>query len=421
MRKGLSDVAVEGVLRRKVQDWLASIEDKDLANYLKDKIVVAGGSIASLMMGEPVNDFDIYFTCRDASIRAAYYYLSRFVKNPSRSYRKCGAKMWVEVIASNTEFGHRGKVVQVDENGVMRLKGHTRNEPDEFVDGPGCPRHDKDWPQEGRANIVVKSAGGAGGDAEREAAEGADPEQAQKYQYFEMVPDTTAATTYAQDITEGLGNDEEIRLAAQLCDTDTPARKDIESENAGVTMARLAEEFVSNEIPPKAAGPKALNKYRPVFLSSNAVTLTDGVQLIIRFTGAPAEIIKNFDFVHTTCYWQSGKNEEGQPGKLNINIPAVRSMMSRKLKYVGSRYPLCSLVRTRKFVDRGWSAPASVFIKAMWQCKQLDWNNLVTWQDQLTGMDAAYFTEILNILARDKKAGKSVDGTYVVELIDRMM
>jgi len=62
-----------------------------------------------------------------------------------------------------------------------------------------------------------------------------------------------------------------------------------------------------------------------------------------------------------------------------------------------------------------------VFIKAMWQCKALDWDNLATWQDQLTGMDAAYFSQILNILARDKEAGKSVDGTYVVELIDRMM
>lgn len=420
MRKGLSDVAVEGVLRRKVQDWLASIEDKDLANYLKDKIVVAGGSIASLMMGEPVNDFDIYFTCRDASIRAAFYYLSRFVKNPSQSYKKCGAKMWVEVIADNTEFGHRGRVVQVNSSGVMVIKGR-KHEPDEFVTGPKCPQYDGPRLQEGRAHIVVKSAGGAGGDAEAEAAAGDDPDQAQAYQYFELVPDATVAATYAQDITAALGNDEEIKLAAQLCDTDTPAHKDIESDDAAVTMAKLAEEFAANEIPPKAAGAKALNKYRPVFLSSNAVTLTDGVQLVIRFTGAPEEIIKNFDFVHTTCTWQSGEDENGQKGKLHINVPALRSMMSRKLKYVGSRYPLCSLVRTRKFVDRGWSAPASVFIKAMWQCKALDWDNLATWQDQLTGMDAAYFSQILNILARDKEAGKSVDGTYVVELIDRMM
>lgn len=420
MHQGLSDVAIEGVIRRKVQDWLASIEDKALADYLRDKVVVAGGSIASLMMGEPVNDFDIYFTCRDASIRAAYYYLSRFVKNPSRSYRKCGAKMWVEVIDDKAEFGHRGKVVQVND-GVMVLKGSTRNEPDEFVEGPGCPAHATARPQHGRANIVVKSAGGAGGDAQLEAATDADPDQAQTYQYFEMVPDATVAATYAQEVTAALGNDDEVRLAAQLCDTDTPARNGIESDNAGVTMAKLAEEFVSNEIPPKAAGAKALSKYRPVFLSSNAVTLTDGVQLIIRFTGAPEEIIKNFDFVHTTCTWQSGKNAEGQAGKLNTNVAAIRSMMSRKLKYVGSRYPLCSLVRTRKFVSRGWSAPASVFIKAMWQCRQLDWDNLATWEDQLTGMDAAYFSQILNILARDKEAGKSVDGTYVVELIDRMM
>ena len=110
------------------------------------------------------------------------------------------------------------------------------------------------------------------------------------------------------------------------------------------------------------------------------------------------------------------------PGsKITVNEDALMSMLSRKLKYCGSKYPLCTLMRTRKFVGRGWTAPASVFVKAMHQCMQLDWNKISTWEDQLIGMDAAYFTQIIEILRGEQAKGKTIDGTYVVELIDRMM
>ena len=88
---------------------------------------------------------------------------------------------------------------------------------------------------------------------------------------------------------------------------------------------------------------------------------------------------------------------------------------------MGSRYPLCSLIRKRKFVVRGWKAPASVFIKPMIQCTRLDWNKIETWRDQLTGVDTAYFQEIINILQRDQAEGKQIDAAYVIALIDRLV
>ncbi|MFQ8776895.1 MAG: hypothetical protein ACLR78_04965 [Roseburia sp.] len=56
-------------------------------------------------------------------------------------------------------------------------------------------------------------------------------------------------------------------------------------------------------------------KYRPRFITSNAITLTDKVQLVIRFYGEVEEIHKNYDFAHCTCAWSSWDNELFLPEK----------------------------------------------------------------------------------------------------------
>ena len=40
-------------------------------------------------------------------------------------------------------------------------------------------------------------------------------------------------------------------------------------------------------------------KYRPVFLSQNAITLSDRMQIVIRFHGLPNQIHDNYDFVQS--------------------------------------------------------------------------------------------------------------------------
>lgn len=432
MQKGLSLIAAEGVIKRKVQAWLASIDDAALRDFLKDKIIVAGGSVASLLMGEDVNDFDIYFTCRDAALRCAYHYVKRYAANPPMNKRGIPCRMWVEVVYPH-HFGPdgtlrhaTGDVVQVNDEGVMVVKSRdTSSHLQEFVEGPGSPavvyEHDSD---QGRVRIMIKSAGVLNTDT---AAE----DKTYEYQYFESRPVHQAADYAKQEAGKAHASEEDKQADAVLAATDDdeldPAlaaqlydatEGDIGTPDLGNTeLVALAEDFAKANTPPKQTGPgaPAKNKYRPIFMSGNAITLSDRVQLIVRFYGSPARIISNFDFVHTTCYWTSVS------GKITVNEDALMSMLSRKLKYCGSKYPLCTLMRTRKFVGRGWTAPASVFVKAMHQCMQLDWNKISTWEDQLIGMDAAYFTQIIEILRGEQAKGKTIDGTYVVELIDRMM
>ena len=153
-------------------------------------------------------------------------------------------------------------------------------------------------------------------------------------------------------------------------------------------------------------------KYRPVFLSTNAITLSQKIQLVIRFYGDPANIHENYDFLHCTNYWTSWDR------KVVTNSGALEALLAKELRYVGSKYPLCSVVRMRKFIARGWTVNAGQILKMCMQLNALDMGDLSVLQDQLTGMDVAYFMQVINELK--KKDSANVDQAYLIEIIDRM-
>jgi hypothetical protein len=166
----------------------------------------------------------------------------------------------------------------------------------------------------------------------------------------------------------------------------------------------------------KKDGDAPKESYRPVFLSSNAITLSDKIQIIMRFYGPPEEIHTNFDFVHCTNYWYSGDR------KLCLNKDALASILTKELRYVGSLYPLSAMMRIRKFYRRGWWLSAGQQLKIAWQINSLELDNMEVLQEQLMGMDYAYFAELLEILHANKKSnpGLNIDQTYVCAIVDRM-
>lgn len=188
------------------------------------------------------------------------------------------------------------------------------------------------------------------------------------------------------------------------------------------------EQFVEANVPDRdggvtegldSVGLEAAEKnkppYRPVFLSANAISLSGKVQLIVRFFGNPEEIHANYDFVHCTCYWKSWDNE------LVLPAAALEAMLARELIYVGSKYPLCSIIRTRKFIQRGWSINAGQYLKMFFQLNTLNLTDLKVLEDQLIGVDSAYFLQLIDRLkAADEKEPGKVDSTYIVSIIDRI-
>lgn len=337
--RGLKAKTIKGILRRKFDDFLASIEDENVRSLVADNSIITGGSIASLLIGEKVNDYDVYFTDKRTTEAVAHYYVEQFKKNPPPRHKSTGNDIPISV--------------RVEDDGTEEYETHYKD-PDTGEWHPVTKTRRKP----GRVKIVVKSVGVAG--------ESGDDG---KYEYFEADPDADAitATTYV--------------------------------ENA----MKIAQDIEGDGLP----------KYRPVFLSSNAITLSHDMQLILRFYGDPEEIHENYDFVHCTNYWTSHNNN------LTLQPAALECLLSRELRYQGSRYPVCSLFRIRKFIERGWSINAGQILKACMQVAKLDLEDTNVLEEQLTGVDAAYFAEIIKKL-REKFPDGQTPSAYLLEVIDRM-
>lgn len=157
-------------------------------------------------------------------------------------------------------------------------------------------------------------------------------------------------------------------------------------------------------------------KYSPKFLTSNAISLTGKIQLVIRFYGEPDKIHDNYDFVHCTNYWTSWTR------KVLLKLEAIEAIINKELIYVGSKYPLCSIVRTRKFINRGWTINAGQYLKMCMQLNELDLKNVQVLEDQLVGVDSTYFKMLINALEEKQKSDNDfkVSSSYVATIVDKI-
>jgi hypothetical protein len=225
-----------------------------------------------------------------------------------------------------------------------------------------------DWRGNDRVQIVAKSAGIAKDDSKNAVGE---------YKYFETVADEQGS----EYVSRVMDNPEEI--------------EDVH-EDTSIEAKRV----------------EAKGDFRPVFLSGNAITLSDKIQVVLRFFGTPDEIHENYDFVHCTSYYQNWDST------LVLRPAALEAILAKELRYVGSKYPICSLVRLRKFITRGWRINAGQVLKMAMQVSELDLTDIKVLQDQLTGVDTAYFVQLIERLK--EKDPEKVNTAYLVEIIDRM-
>lgn len=153
-------------------------------------------------------------------------------------------------------------------------------------------------------------------------------------------------------------------------------------------------------------------KYRPIFLSENAITLSDKVQLVVRFFGEARELHENYDFAHAMCWFDYDKYDLVAPHE------ALESMLSKTLIYKGSLYPIASLFRTRKFLARGWRISAGQMLKIIFQVSKLNLEDRAVLREQLIGVDQAYMTQLLSAIEANKS--NRIDSVYIANLIDEI-
>lgn len=224
-----------------------------------------------------------------------------------------------------------------------------------------------------RVRIRIQSAGVAG------------EEGGSNYQYFEMLDSESGAREAEEFI--------------------TAAMQDAQRNTSGLDEEPAAKLEVEGEGKPE-------KRYRVIFITDNAITLANKVQIVIRFHGEPEEIHKNYDFAHCTCWWSSWDK--------NLTLPpaALEAILAKELRYQGSLYPICSVIRTRKFLAQGWTINAGQYLKMCWQISKLDLTDIKVLTDQLVGVDAAYWFQLIGILQTIDL--KSVDASYVATIIDRI-
>ena len=161
---------------------------------------------------------------------------------------------------------------------------------------------------------------------------------------------------------------------------------------------------------------KENKKYFPVFISSNAITLSDKIQLVVRFYGEPSEIHDTYDFEHTKAYFDFGKNE------LVIPERVWELTVNKTLIYSGSKYPVASLFRIRKFINRGWNINAGQILKIAMQVSELDLMDIRVLEDQLIGVDSLYFMNMIEQFRRKQIADPefSLTPDYVLSIVDKV-
>lgn len=286
-------------LNAKLKDWLKNIDDEKIRGIVAENVIVTGGALVSLLTGEPVNDYDVYFRTQEACLAVTEYYVAK----------------WNEK--------HQDKPVLV--------------------------RHDKET---GRIDCFVSSKGIA----------------------------------------------------------------DENEKNGSVIAYDFDSEDVVGEETQSGAESEEKGKYRPRFITSNAITLSDKIQLVCRFYGEIEDIHRNFDFAHCTCAWSSWDNA------LSLPVKALECIINKELYYVGSKYPLCSIIRTRKFIERGYHINAGQYVKMCMQLNNLDLKNVKVLEDQLTGVDTTYFQMMIGAIQErmDETGAEKVDDQYVIELLNKL-
>lgn len=151
--------------------------------------------------------------------------------------------------------------------------------------------------------------------------------------------------------------------------------------------------------------------YQLKFASQNAISLSDDIQIVTRFSGTPEEIHKTFDFIHATNYFTFNDG-------LVTNLPAMESLISKDLKYQGSHYPLTSIIRIKKFLKRNWTINAGELLKIMFQISEYNLKDVEVLEEQLIGVDIAYFDKLIDII-RGVPSNK-ITPNYLNTIIDRV-
>ena len=194
-------------------------------------------------------------------------------------------------------------------------------------------------------------------------------------------------------------------LAYYIGDRDISIKEEIMENIMGEEELRITA-FVSG---------RGIYREPGMVITSNAISLREKgikpVQLITRFYGSIEEVMRYYDFAHTKNWYDYNLDY------LHLDKMALISLMSKSLHYAGSLYPLCSVMRIRKFMKRGWSITVGQMLKMQFQLQKIDLNDVEGLTEQLIGVDSLYALEFIGRL-NDATDSERADAGYLATLLD---
>ena len=142
---GMKSSTIKLVLKQKLDDMLKSILDKKVVDAIKADVIVSGGAIASMLAGEKINDYDLYFRTRETARLVAKYYVDLFNLTNSLSttaMRSCNPQIKDEMRFNVKGIEENRIVIFMQSSGVASEKQieydyfESRSEvsADEFMD-----------------------------------------------------------------------------------------------------------------------------------------------------------------------------------------------------------------------------------------------------------------------------------------------
>lgn len=358
---------INAVITKKINDWLDSIEDDVLVNKIKNDIIVTGGCITSMLLNEPVNDFDIYFKTKESLKLISEYYVNEFNRNNNGKTNRLSHPLHAWVLD--------GEDVERWKEDKISLSSFAFNYKDmKYKDVKEWSYSEENEEDKEKTNAYMRVSG--------------------------MILNTTPDRIKIMVNSDGVAEDSDV--VADNAEYDINTYLDILGDGDSIPETELENEDKSG-------------RYKPIFLSTNAITLSNKIQVVVRFYGDVDKIHENYDFVHATNYWTY------QTGTV-LNQRALECILNKELHYIGSKYPICSLVRTRKFIKRGWQINAGQYVKMSFQISKLNLEDVYVLEDQLVGVDSIYFLSFIENLKRQYLKNKDfvLNQDYLTTVIDKI-
>jgi hypothetical protein len=137
-------------------------------------------------------------------------------------------------------------------------------------------------------------------------------------------------------------------------------------------------------------------------------------QLIKKIYGSESNVIKQFDFSVCTCAYDPRKSE------FYLHDKFFENLSTRTLVFdINAKYPISSLYRVKKYLQKGYQLPAVELIKIALSINNLNMSSYKDLRDQLEGIDTLFLKSVTDAFLDKEDDG--YDFANAIEFIEKVL